>query len=64
VVAFVLLGEECGLGPASFACVFIAAFGDRSATVRGSLLLALAAVAIAAVVFSWALKFQLPLLRW
>ena len=64
VVAFVLLGEEYGLGPASFACVFIAAFGDRSATVRGSLLLALAAVAIAAVVFSWALKFQLPLLRW
>lgn len=64
VLAFILVGEEFGLGPASFACVFIAAFGDRDATVRGSLLLALAAVAVAAIVFSWALKFQLPLLQW
>ena len=64
VLAFILVGEEFGLGPASFACVFIAAFGDRSATLRGSLILALAATAVAAIVFSWALKFQLPLLRW
>lgn len=64
VLAFILVGEEFGLGPASFACVFIAAFGDRTATLRGSLLLALAAVAVAAIVFTWALKFQLPLVRW
>ncbi len=54
VLAFILVGEEFGLGPASFACVFTAAFGDRGATLRGSLILALAATAVAAIVFSWA----------
>lgn len=61
IVAFIVLGEELGLAPATFACVFIAAWGDRAATWRGALTLALAAVLVAAVVFSWALKFQLPL---
>lgn len=64
VLAFIGLGETLGLGPATFGCVFIAAFGDRNATLRGSLLLAVAATVVAAVVFSWALKFQLPLLQW
>lgn len=64
VLAFILLGDAFGLGPASFACVFIAAFGDRGATWRASLMLGAAATVVAAVVFSWALKFQLPLLRW
>lgn len=64
VLAFIVLGEEFGLAPASFACVFIAAWGDRGATLRGSLLLAAAATVVAAVVFAWALKFQLPLFRW
>ena len=64
VVAFIGLGEWLGLAPATFACVFISAFGDRGATLRGSLILAASATVVAAVVFSWALKFQLPLLRW
>ena len=64
VLAFIVLGGPFGLGPATFACVFVAAWGDRGATLRGSLLLAAAATAVAAVVFSWLLKFQLPLVRW
>lgn len=64
VLAFIVVGELFGLGPASFACVFVSAFGDRGATLRGSLLLAAAATAVAAIVFSWVLKFQLPLLHW
>ncbi len=60
VAAFIALGEAFGLGPATFACVFIAAWGDRAATWRGALTLSAAATAVAAVVFSWALKFQLP----
>ena len=64
MVAFIVLGEAFGLAPATFACVFIAAWGDRAATARGSLALAGAAVLVAAIVFSWALKFQLPLFQW
>jgi hypothetical protein len=64
VLGFILLGEPFGLGPATFVCVFVAAWGDREATLRGALLLALAATVVAAVVFSWLLKFQLPLVRW
>ncbi|GAC1345155.1 MAG: tripartite tricarboxylate transporter TctB family protein [Acetobacteraceae bacterium] len=63
VLAFIALGEPFGLGPATFACVFIAAWGDRGATWWGALGLAAAATVVAAVVFSWALKFQLPLWR-
>jgi hypothetical protein len=64
VLAFILLGEPFGLAPATFACVFIAAWGDRHASLRGSLVLAVAATCVAAIVFSWLLKFQLPLVRW
>ena len=64
IVAFIVLGEQFGLGPATFACVFVSAFGDRGATLRGSAILAVAATVVAAVVFTWALKFQLPLWRW
>lgn len=63
VLAFIVLGEAAGLGPATFGCVFISAWGDRGARLRSALLLALAATVVAAVVFSWALKFQLPLFR-
>ncbi len=64
IAAFAIFGELFGLGPATFACVFISAFGDREATVKGSLILATAAVVVAAVVFSWLLKFQLPFVHW
>ena len=43
--------------------MFVSALGDRSATFRGSLALATLATGIAAVLFSWILKFQLPLLH-
>lgn len=64
IAAFAILGEMVGLGPATFACVFISAFGDREATVKGSLILGVAATVVAAVVFSWLLKFQLPFVIW
>ena len=64
IAAFIVLGENFGLGPATFACVLVSAFGDRKATLRGSLVLAAGATLVAGVVFSWALKFQLPFVRW
>jgi hypothetical protein len=64
ILAFLLLGEYLGLLPATFAITFIAAWGDRDNTVLQSFLLALAMVAIAVVVFWWALQMQMPLVKW
>lgn len=64
IVAFTVLGKYGGLLPASFAIAFISALGDRNNTVRGALVLALAVVAVAAVVFWWALQMQFPLFSW
>ena len=60
VLTFILLAERAGLLPATFACVFIAAMGDRTATLRGSLVLA-AVVAVAGVLlFHYGLRIPLP----
>ena len=64
VVAFVVLGTYGGLLPATFAVVFISALGDRDNTWKKALLLSLAIVVVAVVVFWWALQIQLPLFRW
>lgn len=41
-ILFMILGEYGGMAPATFACVFVSALGDRTATWKGSLILALA----------------------
>jgi len=64
IVLFMVLGEHFGLGPATFACVFVSALGDRRGTPRAALVLALAMTLVAGVVFTWALKFQMPFWRW
>ncbi|MCZ2496045.1 tripartite tricarboxylate transporter TctB family protein [Xylophilus sp. Kf1] len=63
-IAFVVLGNYCGLLPATFAIVFISAMGDRSNTVLQAVVLSLAMMVIATVVFWWALQLQLPLVKW
>lgn len=63
ILAFVVLGEHLGLGPATFACVFVSALGDRQGNPRAALLLALAMTAVAGIVFTLALKFQMPFWR-
>jgi Tripartite tricarboxylate transporter TctB family len=64
IMAFIVLGHYGGLVPATFAIVFIAALGDRQNTLKGILTLSLIMVAIAIVVFWWALKLQFPLFAW
>jgi len=64
ILAFLLLGVYGGLLPATFAIVFISALGDRDNTLLEALLLSLAMVVIAVIVFWWALKLQLPLFQW
>lgn len=63
-VAFMVLGNWGGLVPASFACVFIAAMGDRNNTPGKAALLAIAATAFSVAVFYYLLTLQLPLFRW
>lgn len=63
-VAFYFAGEYLGLLPATFAITFISAMGDRDNTWKQAFVLSIAMVVIAAVVFHWALKLQMPLYMW
>lgn len=64
IAAFVLLGQFCGLIPATFAVVFISALGDRQNSLRGAALLGLVMSAACVLVFWWLLKVPFPLFRW
>lgn len=61
VVAFIVLAKYAGLAPATFACVFIAALGDRQNSLIGAAVLALALAAFAVVVLAWGLRVQMPI---
>ena len=64
VLAFIGLGNYCGLLPATFAIVFISAIGDRSNSLKQCFLLAAFMSVIAVIIFWWALQIQLPLFKW
>jgi uncharacterized membrane protein len=63
-VAFIILGEFFGLVPATFACVLIPALGDRTATLKGSLLLAAGVTFFGVLLFVYGLKIPFPMFRW
>jgi hypothetical protein len=64
VVAFIVLGEYAGFVPASFACVLIAALGDRTATVKASLLLAIGVTGFGVLLFHFILRVPIALFWW
>jgi putative Ca2+/H+ antiporter (TMEM165/GDT1 family) len=61
VIAFVVFAWLTGLVLAIFACVFIGALGDRTATLRGSLLLASGMAVSGTVLFGYLLGINMPL---
>jgi hypothetical protein len=61
VLVFIGLAWTSGLAPAIFGTVFISALGDRSATLRGSLLLALGMAITGTVLFGYLLGINMPL---
>jgi hypothetical protein len=61
VVLFILVAWLMGLAPAIFACVFVSALGDRTATLRGSLNLAISLCAAGTVLFGYLLGINMPL---
>jgi hypothetical protein len=63
-VVFIVLGTLGGLVPATFGCVFVAAFGDREATLRNSALLAAAVSVFSIAVFHYLLQVPIPLMTW
>jgi hypothetical protein len=61
---FILFGEFFGMVPATFMCVFVSALGDRTATLKGSAMLAAGITILGAFLFSYVLKVPFPLFRW
>jgi hypothetical protein len=62
-IAFILLAEHLGFLAASFSSVFIAAVGDRTATLKGSILLATGMTIFALVLFVYILHVEIPIVR-
>jgi hypothetical protein len=61
---FIIFGKIGGLVPATFACVFVSALGDRSTTVKGATVLAAGVTVFGVVLFSYLLKMPMPVLKW
>lgn len=63
-VMFILGGAYLGLAPATFACVFVSALGDRTATLRSAAALAAIITVVGIVLFVYILQVPFPILRW
>ncbi|MEJ0072041.1 MAG: hypothetical protein WDO24_28685 [Pseudomonadota bacterium] len=60
---FVVFGQH-GLAPGSFACVFVSALGDRTATWKSSLVLAVAVTTFGVILFCYVLQIPMPVFSW
>ena len=63
VLLFVGLARYAGLAPATFACVLVAALGDRDARPASTLLLASGVTVFGIAVFHYGLGVQLPIIQ-
>jgi hypothetical protein len=63
-ILFIILGNYGGLLPATFACVFVSSLGDRTSTLKGSLILAATVTVFGVALFSYVLQVSLPMWRW
>ena len=63
-LAFMLFGTYFGMMPGTFACVFVAAMGDREATLKSALILAAAVTVFGVGLFSCILQIPMPILVW
>jgi hypothetical protein len=60
---FIICGRF-GFIPATFACVFVSALGDRTATWKSALMLAAVVTVFGVAVFSYLLQIPMPLVKW
>jgi Tripartite tricarboxylate transporter TctB family len=63
-VLFILFGRYFGMIPGTFACVFIAALGDRSASWISTIVLSTVVTVFGVVLFSYFLQVPMPILTW
>jgi hypothetical protein len=63
-ICFIIFGSLFGMIPGIFMCVFVAAFGDRTATLKSSALLAAFVTVFGVGLFSYLLQIPMPLLAW
>jgi hypothetical protein len=63
-VLFIILGIYGGMVPAVFACVFVCALGDKTATYKSSAILAAGITVFGVALFHYLLGIPFPLLRW
>ncbi|MGH6683911.1 MAG: tripartite tricarboxylate transporter TctB family protein [Pseudolabrys sp.] len=62
-ILFIILGEYFGLVLATFACVFVPAMGDRTATLKSSAYLAAGITFFGVLLFVYVLKIPFPMFR-
>ena len=63
-LSFILVGNFFGLAPATFSCVFISSLGDKSGTLKSSLVLALVITVLGVGLFSYLLQVPMPVFEW
>jgi multisubunit Na+/H+ antiporter MnhC subunit len=61
---FILFGVYFGMAAATFMCVFVAALGDKTSTIKNSAILAAGITVGGCFLFSYVLKVPFPLFRW
>jgi len=62
-ILFIILGQYGGMIPAIFACVFVCALGEKTATTKSSAVLAAGVTVFGVVLFHYLLGIPFPLLR-
>jgi Tripartite tricarboxylate transporter TctB family len=62
-VLFIILGQFGGMIPAIFACVFVCALGDKTATYKSSAILAAGITVFGVLLFHYLLSVPFPLVR-
>lgn len=63
-LAFILFGSYGGMAPGTFACVFVSALGDRSATYKSAAMLAAIVTVFGVSLFHYVLQVPMPVLEW
>ncbi|HVU41530.1 MAG TPA: tripartite tricarboxylate transporter TctB family protein [Xanthobacteraceae bacterium] len=63
-VLFVFFGRYFGMAPGTFACVFIAALGDRTATWKSTIILSTVVTVFGVALFSYFLQVPMPIFTW
>jgi hypothetical protein len=61
---FIVFGSVGGMAPATFACVFVSALGDRDANWKSALILAAVVTVFGVGLFHYLLQIPMPVLQW